>query len=430
MGPEEMLSEARRIRDRDFKEKGRDYYKEHEKLERYTKKEIDEKVEAKKAELEKAQPKEPPKELPKPPVVEGETEQPPKKPGETDQPPKKPGETDQPPMPAEAKLDVANNGASPEFQAKVQAAVDALPDGVKKLLQDKGISVAVAKEDPNGLFNPFSRNPTDANHTTLSIAENTDRGGPTKTDDIDIRNAVAFAVQNTGNPSLDKSPEFQDAIKADLAKMTDNDLKERVSKMLETSAGKEQLFGKLFGERYMSGDAHAQDIQKMFPESSKWLDAQINKKPTDKAEVEEKEKQAQAERLTPAAERIKEAMTPDIEANLKKNGLETDPAKIKQGITDAIRSDSIPLDVMQKRGDGDFPILAGYMGTGAINDEQRQEILGEQQKRRADWREKNPTAAKGEEFKQFQIGELLREKLGKERIDAADALLKKLQPGK
>lgn len=421
MGPEEILSEARRIRDRDFKEKGRDYYKENEKLERYTKKEIDEKVAAKKVELEKAQPKQ---ELPKPPETEGEKEKPTKPEGETDKPAK----------PAETKLKVENTGASPEFQAKVQAAVDALPDGVKKLLQDKGVSVAVAKEDPNGLFNAFSRNPSDNNGTKLSIAENVNRGSgePVKTDDIDIRNAVAFAVQQTSDPPMNKSPEFQSAIKADLAKMTDNDLKERVSKMLETPGGQEQLFGKLFGERYMSGDSHAQEIQKLFPESSKWLDAQINKKPTDKAVevVDPKEKQAQAERLTPSAEKIKEAMTPDIEANLKKNGLETDPAKIKKGITDAIQSDSMPLGVMQKRGDGDFPILAGYMGTGAINNEQRQQALSEQQQKRAEWRAQNPNAPKGDEFKQFQIGDLLREKFGKERIDAADALLKKLQPGK
>lgn len=430
MSPGEMLSEARRIRDRDFKEKGRNHYKEHEKLERYTKKEIDEKVAAKKVELEKAQPKEEPK-LPKPPETEG-VDQPPKKEG-VDEPPKKEGETDKPPKPAEAKLDVANNGASPEFQAKVQATVDALPEGVKKLLQDKGVSVAVAKEDPNGLFSPFSRNPSDNNRTTLSIAENVNRGSgePVKTDDIDIRNAVAFAVQQTSNPPLNKSPEFQSAIKADLAKMTDNDLKERVSKMLETPSGQEQLFGKLFGERYMSGDAHAQEIQKLFPESSKWLDGQITKKPTDKAEVvDAKEKQAQSERLTPSAEKIKEAMTPDIEANLKKNGLETDPAKIKNGITDAIQSDSMPLGVMQKRGDGDFPIMAGYMGTGAINIEQRQQALSEQQQKRTEWRAQNPNAPKGDEFKLFQIGELLREKFGKERIDAADALVKKLQPAK
>jgi hypothetical protein len=149
-------------------------------------------------------------------------------------------------------------------------------------------------------------------------------------------------------------------------------------------------------------------------------------KPGDGAE--DTQKRAQAERLAPSVEQIKQAMTPEIEAALKRNGLETDPEKIRKGIMDAICSDTMPMDAMQKRGNGDFPILAGYMGTGAIHDHQRQEILDEQKQKRAQWRSENPDADKGTEFQMFQTGDLLREHFGTERIDAADALLTRLQP--
>lgn len=144
--------------------------------------------------------------------------------------------------------------------------------------------------------------------------------------------------------------------------------------------------------------------------------------------AKEQEKLAQAERLAPAADKIKQALTPDMQADLKKNGLESDPDKIRKGIVDAMRSDSMPTAVMQKRGDGDFPIMAGYMATGLMNGEQRQQILDDQKQKRTQWRSEHPDAEKGSEFKQYQTGELLRDKFGKERVDAADALLKQLQP--
>ena len=140
------------------------------------------------------------------------------------------------------------------------------------------------------------------------------------------------------------------------------------------------------------------------------------------------ERLAQAERLAPSAQKIRQAETLEIEAALKKNGLESDPDKIRNGIVDAIRSDSMPTGVMQKRADGDFAIMAGYVATGAITGEQRQQILNEQKQKRDQWRAEHPDAEKGTEFKQFQTGDLLRAAFGKDRIDAADALLKQLQP--
>jgi hypothetical protein len=144
--------------------------------------------------------------------------------------------------------------------------------------------------------------------------------------------------------------------------------------------------------------------------------------------AKEQAKLAQAERLAPSAEKIKQAMTPEIEAALKKNGFETDPEKIRKGIVEALASDTMPTEVMQKRADGDFPIMAGYMAVGAINGGDRQQILADQKQRREQWRTEHPDAAKGAEFKLYPTGDLLREKFGNDRINAADALLTKLQP--
>jgi len=143
---------------------------------------------------------------------------------------------------------------------------------------------------------------------------------------------------------------------------------------------------------------------------------------------EEEEKLTQSERLAPAVENIKKTLTPEMQAELKKNGLESEPDKIRNGIVDAMRSDNMSTAMMQKRGDGDFPIMAGYMATGLMTGEQRQQILDEQKQKRAQWRLDHPDAEKGSEFKQYQTGELLRDKFGKDKVDAADALLKQLQP--
>ena len=157
--------------------------------------------------------------------------------------------------------------------------------------------------------------------------------------------------------------------------------------------------------------------------------------PEQKAEVkrlfdkaEKHEKLLQDERLTPSTEAIKKALTPDLQAALTKMKLETDPEKIHKGIEAALKHDSIPLPAMQKRANGDFPILDGYVGVGAITTQQRDQILAEQKQDRTQWRAAHPDAAKGDEFKQFQSGDLLRQHFGAEKIDAADALLKKLQP--
>jgi hypothetical protein len=157
--------------------------------------------------------------------------------------------------------------------------------------------------------------------------------------------------------------------------------------------------------------------------------------PEQKAEVkrlfekaEKHEKLVQDERLTSSTEAIKRALTPDLQDALKKSNLKIDPEKIHKGMEDALKHDSIPLPALQKRADGDFPIMDGYVGVGAITTQQRDQILAEQKQDRMQWRAAHPDAAKGEEFKQFQSGDLLRQHFGKEKIDAADALLKKLQP--
>lgn len=144
--------------------------------------------------------------------------------------------------------------------------------------------------------------------------------------------------------------------------------------------------------------------------------------------TKEKERGKQAERLAPSIEKIRNAMTADVEASLKEHGLKTDPKEVRNGIVDAMRFDSMPLSAMQKRQDCDFPIIAGYVALGALSQEQRKQVLDEQQVKRNEWRAKNPEAEKGAEQEHFQTGELLREGFGKERIDAADRLLHELQP--
>lgn len=133
-------------------------------------------------------------------------------------------------------------------------------------------------------------------------------------------------------------------------------------------------------------------------------------------------------RLTPELGKIKEAMTPEVAERLKRDGLVSDPEQFKRNLIDAIAHDDKALAHADERAKGDFPILDGYMATGLIDAKQRKELLDEQHNLRAAWRAENPDAPAGAEEKQFKVGDLLREKFGAERVDAADALLKALQP--
>ncbi|HEY9679496.1 MAG TPA: hypothetical protein V6C76_15920 [Drouetiella sp.] len=135
----------------------------------------------------------------------------------------------------------------------------------------------------------------------------------------------------------------------------------------------------------------------------------------------------QYDRLTPSSDKVEAALTPELADRLAKFGLVNNSEQFRDGLREALKSDNMPLGVMQKRGDGEFPILDGYVAVGAITAQQRNDILREQKEKRNEWRAEHPDADKGAEYKLFQTGELLREKFGKERIDAADELLTRLQ---
>jgi len=161
--------------------------------------------------------------------------------------------------------------------------------------------------------------------------------------------------------------------------------------------------------------------------------------------VETEKKQEQAKRLAPTDEQIKSALTPDVVEKLRKAGLNVDAATLKDAIVKRMEDDKglSSADMEKMKG---FPVGAPYVATGAVSGKQMDSLLAEQKKTRDEklqdksfqaLKESDPAEYKKQwiqQLKDTDIGKLLHKHAETEpkqydlaKIDAADALIKKLQ---
>ena len=149
--------------------------------------------------------------------------------------------------------------------------------------------------------------------------------------------------------------------------------------------------------------------------------------------VEHQKKHEQAERLSPTSEQIKQALTPDIQDQLKKAGLNVDGDKLHDQIAKRLETDKgLPSAVMEKMKQS--PVGAPYVAMGAVTGQQMDAVLKEQKDLRDNWKNANPNAQMPDDFKhQTDLGGLLRKHAQEDpqhysiaKLDAADALIKKL----
>jgi hypothetical protein len=161
--------------------------------------------------------------------------------------------------------------------------------------------------------------------------------------------------------------------------------------------------------------------------------------------VENEKKREQANRLAPTDEQIKSALTPDIAEKLKKAGLNVNAATLKNDIIKRMEDDKglNSADMANMKG---FPVGAPYVAAGAVSGKQMDGLLAEQKKTREEklqdksfqaLKESDPAEYKKQwiqQLKDTDIGKLLHKHAETEpkqydvaKIDAADALIKKLQ---
>lgn len=132
--------------------------------------------------------------------------------------------------------------------------------------------------------------------------------------------------------------------------------------------------------------------------------------------VERQAKSEQAQRITPTVEAIRSVMTPELASQMKNAGLATDPQTLHDNMVKQMEDDQ-GLNAQQMKNMKSFPVGAGYVASGAITNDQLQNVLTEQK------------ALRVKNSPETDLGHILRthKDFDQTKISAADSMISALK---
>jgi hypothetical protein len=187
---------------------------------------------------------------------------------------------------------IENQGADAAFQKRIGDAYSQLPDGVRAKIDKAGIEVVATDRmstvhpelknaQPRGYPPGYDSDSVEGEFDgkKIIIPENPIVQEKNKADPVGtIRHEAGHAFDQSLN-HYSHSAEFDEAYKQDLAKLTPEQKKQLGYYLQGDNAGKEELFGELFCAAvggHPDKDHYPEDVRKLFPNSYKLVEKQIN----------------------------------------------------------------------------------------------------------------------------------------------------------